>query len=308
MAIGVWKARHALDTSNSSSKYLGGAASKCYAYFTNNKKVSKGDSDQRRPYAQRVCKTGDALEMILDLTALHLRYVLNGRQLGVAFEEIEACSYVAVVAMRQPNDCLQLLSYQTSTDTLSAAEDEQKCEHCHKLQAELNHLKQVNTELTQQIQVLQRRNAESMQQGKQIEEEYRKMNEANIKLNEECKTFQMDLREMTEKYEAMLRKVNMNECNYLKWDSEMLCDWMLSLDAAFAECADKLRAKLKEEEVDGSQLADLDKQDLHRYGIRTLKHKNLIMQNIARITNRDQTASTSLAQNDEGMNAATAYI
>merc|ERR1712032_1789853 len=129
------------------------------------------------------------------------------------------------------------------------------------------------------------------------------VNAANIKLNEECKELQMDLNEMTVRYNKLYRKSNIDENDYMNWDSGIITDWILHLDQEYERYEDPLRANLKKEEVDGSLLNELDKNDLHRFGIITLKHKIAITKHIKRLINQQQ----KLPQNDEG-NKGTAYI
>ncbi len=63
-----------------------------------------------------------------------------------------------------------------------------------------------------------------------LKDENIKMKESNIKLNAECKEFQTDLNEMTEKYERILRKSNIRESNYMKWDSDSIGDFSFNTE------------------------------------------------------------------------------
>ena len=62
--------------------------------------------------------------------------------------------------------------------------------------------------------------------------------------------------------------------------------------------------------MDGSVLEDLDKNDLHRFGITNIKHKVAIMKHIKRIAcPRPQQQQVAVPQMDEGNNASpTPYI
>merc|ERR1719245_1122510 len=91
---------------------------------------------------------------------------------------------------------------------------------------------------------------------------------------------------MTIKYNKLYRKSNIDENDYINWDSDIITDWILNLDQEYERYEDPLRANLKKEEVDGSLLVELDKNDLHRLGIITLKHKIAITKQIKRLTNQ----------------------
>ena len=72
-----------------------------------------------------------------------------------------------------------------------------------------------------------------------------------------------------------------------------------------------MRANMKKEGMDGSVLAELERNDLHRFGIENIKHKISIMKNIKRITSGplQQEQQAVMPQMNEGNNvASTAYI
>ena len=63
-------------------------------------------------YGERKCLSGDVIDMILDLEKLELSYIVNGKNFGVAFTEIEKTEYRAVVSANVVDDAIEFVSYQ----------------------------------------------------------------------------------------------------------------------------------------------------------------------------------------------------
>eukprot|EP01084_Bolivina_argentea_P236207 397233_1 len=146
-------------------------------------------------------------------------------------------------------------------------------------------------------------NIKLKKENEKLTENYNKMNESNIKLNEECKELHSKLTEMKAKYNKLYRKINIKESEYMSWNSDNITDWIISLDPEYEIYEEILRKNLSEEQVDGELLGTLDKNDIHRMGIKPLKHKNSIIDHIKRLTTKKQ----QLPQNDE-RNKPTVYI
>ena len=109
--------------------------------------------------------------------------------------------------------------------------------------------------------------------------------------------------DMTEKYNKLLRKSKIDESDYENWDPDLVCDWIINLDKAYDE--DTLRANIKTEDIDGSVLHELDRNDLHRLGVTKFKHKC----NYGKIKLTEKSQQIAIPQMNEGNNAApTAYI
>ena len=98
---------------------------------------------------------------------------------------------------------------------------------------------------------------------------------------------------MTDKYNKVCRD-NIDESKYMEWSCDEIANWIISLNEKYGKFEDVLRAKLKEEMVNGAMLIELDKSDLHRFGVILMQHKLEIMQEIKRLT------SQVIAHKDEG--------
>ena len=80
----------------------------------------------------------------------------------------------------------------------------------------------------------------------------------------------------------------------------MIVDWIISLNEDYVKYEDILRVNLNKESLDGSCLVELDKNDLHRFGIDNYKHKSAILKQIKQLISGN-------LMNDEGVNQ-TAYV
>eukprot|EP01083_Nonionella_stella_P126425 382661_1 len=315
--IGLWKSKYGIQLEKA-ARLMQKGKGKLYMYCVTYAYLSKGDLGDGRhdvdSYGTR-CVKGDIIDMILDLNKLELKYVVNDKDYGVAFN-VEKTSYKAVLNMSGYGYAIELVSYATTNNTESKETDEQlNCDNCDILSKETDDLRkqiyemssdmELNTgiinSLNEQIETVRKEKVELLQR-------YDEVNETNIKLNEECKELQTNLTEMTNKYNALFRKTNIDETNYTNWDAENVADWIINLDSKYEKYEETLRVKLNEEGVDGSLLPDLDKSDLHRFGITLLKDKNAILKQIKRVTDQKQQHHEQLVQYNEGADAPTAYI
>eukprot|EP01084_Bolivina_argentea_P094423 169750_1 len=101
-------------------------------------------------------------------------------------------------------------------------------------------------------------------------------------LNISDEIVKLEMSKMVKKKDNVINVVNTYD--YKNWDSDMVANWIISLDKQYKKYKDTLYANLKQEDVDGSSLMYLDKNDLHRFGIMSIKHKVTIMQQIKLLT------------------------
>ena len=143
----------------------------------------------------------------------------------------------------------------------------------------------------------------------QVNQENNRLKKDNGKLSEECKEFAINLKEIAGKYERLLRKVKggVDEKKYMEWDADDVTDWIVGLDVQYEKYEEVLRENLKNEEVEGGLLGELDKNDLHRLGVNVLKDKIGIMKHIQRLTRQNVPQMMNNEMN-EGIDAPTAYL
>lgn len=103
------------------------------------------------------------------------------------------------------------------------------------------------------------------------------LKEENDKLKKENKELRLN-------YNRLLRKTKIDESEYESWDADMICNWIISLDEQYEIYEETLRENLMKEDVVGTVLSDLERNDLHRFGVESIQHKISIMKEIQRIT------------------------
>ena len=113
--LGIWKMNYPIDAEHAIRSDL--YRNKAYGWMcvdeSDQVNLTKGDGCLYKDYGETTCKQGDIVEMVLDLDQFTLRYIRNGEDLGIAFENIEVTEYVAAISMYRKGDAVELSSYQT---------------------------------------------------------------------------------------------------------------------------------------------------------------------------------------------------
>ena len=110
MFIGVWKTKYA--KSISQDVYYKVAQGKYYGWNIIVKTTTTGDERYNRWYGRETnIRTGNVIEMILDLNNHQLSYSVNDISEGICFADIEKCDYTACIMISHQGDSMQLLSY-----------------------------------------------------------------------------------------------------------------------------------------------------------------------------------------------------
>ena len=110
MTIAVWKALEPPATNSCLYDAYYGSSGCPYGWVLNGE-YRIGDFGGIEDFKAPSIKTGDIIEMILNLDELTLSYSYNGEYLGVTHENIEQTSYRAAVSFFD-KDCIELLSYE----------------------------------------------------------------------------------------------------------------------------------------------------------------------------------------------------
>lgn len=112
LVIGVWKGKE-LDQDKRTSLILDGCSKNyAYGYMVTHKLLIPGENNNRiLDWTDYKCKSGDILEMFLDLYKRELSYSVNDIPLGIAYQDIEQTCYRAAVTLWDRGDCVELLSY-----------------------------------------------------------------------------------------------------------------------------------------------------------------------------------------------------
>ena len=110
IVFGVWKLSNPIDPTiemfkdDMDGKIYGWRPSYKNGYAFSGKKLD-------HQYGDRKCRSGDIIEMILDLNEWKLRYTLNDKDQGICYENIEKCQYKAMIYLLHERGSVQLLSY-----------------------------------------------------------------------------------------------------------------------------------------------------------------------------------------------------
>ena len=90
------------------------------------------------------------------------------------------------------------------------------------------------------------------------------------------------------KHELSLKKNKLCD-NYKSWSSNNIHAWIMHLEnGRFQKYGDKIWQKLKEEEIDGTCLEDMDANDLHRLGITQFKDKKTLIRYIQNLMSQQE--------------------
>ena len=314
LTIGIWKTKNKLDTSKT---ILGTGKGKVYGwicgYYAKRTCGYFHDEPQSDYKYGSVVSTGDTVEMILDLDNCTLRYKKNDTDLGVAFQTIEPGEYVATLSMNYNKTTVDLVSYHA---TQGKVNDDVKYDNNDELQSQLEEKEATINSLKDQIEGLKAKGIENEEKYKaEIDEINRrfaqseddkqreikelndiiinkdatieKVRKENIELNEECKELKHDLEDVKAKYEE-LKRMNINEEEFMKWESDTITDWIVGLEDNYKKYEEVLRKNLRADEVDGSTLPEVDKNDLRGFGINIMKDRIAIIKHIKRITSNKQ--------------------
>ena len=98
------------------NRYFNSGVDGIYAYAINDGLLeskhasSIATKNGKRQYGKK-CKTGDIVDMYLDLYKLTISYSINNINYGVAYKNIDKCGYRAGVCMYKIEDALQLVEY-----------------------------------------------------------------------------------------------------------------------------------------------------------------------------------------------------
>merc|ERR1712228_525020 len=68
-----------------------------------------------------------------------------------------------------------------------------------------------------------------------------------------------------------------DENEWEEWESDQICDWVLSIDAKYKKYEKAMRKNTKNEEIHGSILDALQEDDFERFGVSSAKHRKNIM-------------------------------
>ena len=96
----------------------------------------------------------------------------------------------------------------------------------------------------------------------------------NSVLNVECSEGKKELIVVKEELETLKRVKNVNLDNFMRWTSDEFVDWIVSLEVGkYNKYETQLRTVFKEEEVDGSVIATIEKSEWKEWGVTNYKDR-----------------------------------
>eukprot|EP01084_Bolivina_argentea_P240516 404041_1 len=97
-----------------------------------------------------------------------------------------------------------------------------------------------------------------------------------LKLNDDYKDLEYSHNELKQRYEAQKSRLG-----YQVWDFKDIVEWITQLEnGRFAKYEEILLNSMKEEEIDGCCLSDLNENDMFRMGVKSFRDKKAIIKNI----------------------------
>merc|ERR1712130_1087348 len=171
---------------------------------------------------------------------------------------------------------------------------------CQMMESKVSFFQNAHNDQKQQIQSLNDK-ISLMQKENQLlkgsNDDYKQENESlNYKvssLEDERKKFEMTIDDLkNENKELQLKLENLNFDNYEEWTADEIVQWILSLNPEiYGEYEQILRKSLIEENVNGTDLDNVDSADIKRWGIKKFKHIKQLLKVIKSLT-QDQNKQT----------------
>ena len=112
----------------------------------------------------------------------------------------------------------------------------------------------------------------------------------NKNLEKKIDRMKQNERSLMKKIENLVneRNKNIKKNDYLQWNYHQIIEWICSLqNGKYDKYESRLFVTMKDENITGRSLIDLDKNDLHRYGITAFSDKINILKHIKDLNKND---------------------
>ena len=163
---------------------------------------------------------------------------------------------------------------------IKAENEEYDEKECDELNERNKTLQSENASLLVQLESAQRENDE-------IKKELNASRNEIMKMREQLKEF---------------RILSIDQSNYLGWSGDEFVDWICGLDdGAFKQYEEKLRSTFKEEEISGSAIPYLQKEEWKGFGVKNYMHRTLIQAHVEELKQNQNKNDSNY--NGEGKNS-----
>lgn len=216
-------------------------------------------------------KTGDTIEMELDLISYALKYYKNGQFIGTAFENIECdkdTKYRMAVFVCNQNDNIILAEHCLYYDIKGQLQDALKC--LNKCSTEATNIKDIlnkysngsseNYTLDEIIQI-----GDEIKDGRSL-----LSNVVKQKCNEIDKL-------LSNSETALQKMLNPDTAMYKQWTLNQILLWICSLEnGRFQQYYKLLEKEFRKDGITSDDLPDLTRQDLKTYGMNLFKDRKAL--------------------------------
>merc|ERR1712176_1012288 len=115
---------------------------------------------------------------------------------------------------------------------------------------------------------------------KQQREENDELNVLKDRFQDQCREITTKYNELKVKYDKQQKKLLLDK-NYTEWDCNDIVQWLCSIEnGRYKKYESKISMAIKDENITGQHLMDIDKNDLHRIGITDFGDKKSVLNHI----------------------------
>eukprot|EP01083_Nonionella_stella_P150432 479192_1 len=269
-------------------------------YNDREKLASKEDAEYKDPFAELVDDMNASMNAHNDSEQANDKPMIAEIEASNRYDkELELAIHLSqyttqIDALNQQisqltNDNTQL----TNDNTQLTNDNTQKAIHLTQSEQTINDLQNV-TEMIRRS---------GKKQRKTLATQNEQLRQRISELEDERKEFEMTIDALKEENKR-LKLQHLDTDNYEQWSADEVVHWMVSVDQQiYTQYEEKLKAFLKQEEVNGECLVDVEHSDIKRWGISNFKHAKQLLKSIKLLVHKKDDNTQIL---NEG--APTAYI
>eukprot|EP01084_Bolivina_argentea_P213478 362550_1 len=246
----------------------------------------------------------------------------NCNETDIKMKDVEICKQNQNLKLQ--NEQLSIRSQCLETEIRQLRHDKEQTQHIISKYADSQKQYQQAQELIQQLldqqnslniknKQLERNIREQQIKTSNVEEKYRQLEKRYQSLLLTHNSTEIAVNKLQKKYKELEIKYNckMKESDYRLWDAKYIANWIVNFDRLrYKKYFDILLQRMIDEGIDGTDLLQLDKNDLHRLGISQFKDKTDIYKKIQQwFQNRQEDQNKKINYHKhEGLQNDTDYL
>eukprot|EP01083_Nonionella_stella_P052994 140398_1 len=197
------------------------------------------------------------------------------------------CAVCPQTSISSSNQYTETFSGNNNTNNI------RRCTHCDNLKETVQALEaERNSVQTLMDELLQKQNENEYEvtnkKLKDIKSNKVKLTQKNIelkgmntRLNEEYKETKCKFDDLKRKYEDLRHNKQLDGTNYLNWTRDDVVSWIISLDnGRYGKYENNIRQTFHNDNIDGSCLPHVEKNDIRDWGVTDFKHRVFILKHI----------------------------